>query len=359
MAQVPKFQKAYVLDHKTLKLNLIEDLPIPELQHGQALLKIKAAGLCHSDLNIIGGLPPFQEDFILGHEICGELVQFRIDKDKEIKENDNKFKQYEEVLNSIGKLYTVYNVSPCRDCSVCKQGNEVSCPVNHLKHYGIGRDGGYCEYAIVEIKDLVLVPKELQDKPEICAIATDAILTPYHGIKKLKKIDENHKILLIGVGGLGLNALQIIKSFNGYAICCDVKESQRTRAKEFGADEVYEKLDETNSYQVDSVIDFVGNDETVKLALSHLKPSGKLLLVGISSKGLKLEPRTITRMVWKELDIQTTCIGTQQDQFEVLQLVGQGKVVPKFEVFSLFEDLHSCLEDMKTGKLFDRAVLVP
>ena len=355
----PKVQRAFVFDHKLVKLNLVEDFPIPDLEHGQALLKIKAAGLCHSDLNITSGLPPFPRDFILGHEICGELVKYRIDEDKEIKQNDNKFNQFGNVVKSVGKLYTVYNVSPCRDCKVCLSGGEVSCPVNLFKHYGIGRNGGYCEYIVVEIKDLVLVPESLQDKPEVCAIATDAVLTPYHGLKKLEKIDETQRILLIGVGGLGLNALQIIKSFNGYAICCDVKESQRARAKEFGADEVYEKLDITKSLQVDSVIDFVGSDETVKLSLENLKPGGQLLLIGISNKGLHIEPRSITRMIWKELKIQTTCIGTQQDQFETLELVGQGKVVPQFEVFSLFKDLPQCLEDMKTGKLFDRAVLIP
>lgn len=351
MTPVPKVQRAFTFNPENNKLEYLENYRVQSLKPHQGLLKIKAAGLCHSDLTILKGGFPASQRYAMGHEICGELVQTYADEPK----------------YAVGKLYTVVGNAPCGGCDSCKKGWESCCTANGEKAcglgqcYGIGRDGGYAEYIAVDLRHLVKVPKELVNKPEICAVATDAVLTPYHAIKNIPGFAKtpDYCTLVIGLGGLGLNGMQVANALGSRVICADFKDSQLQKATEMGAEQVFKQLPTDASLGVDAVVDFVGHTSTIASAMFHLKPHGFLALVGISAAGYEIGFPALSYMLGKEISMIYSFWGTTSDQEEVLDLIAAGKVMPHVTSYSLFTDLPSKIEEMREGKLNDRAAFLP
>lgn len=336
------------------KFPTIEDVPTPEPGAGEVLLKVAGAGACHSDVAIFhdfesdpnNGLmsPPF----ILGHETSGwvEAVGPGV-KGVEV-----------------GAAYLVYGPIGCGHCRACSRGQDTYCENTAAVGYlatGIGRDGGMAEYMTVPARNLV--PLGAAD-PVAAAPLADAGLTPYHAIKMAmpKLIGGGKFALCIGLGGLGLIGVQMLKAMTAATvIATDMKPEAMKRAEEFGAVTVPGGADQaaairelTHGRGVDAAFDFVGAGPTIALAQACIAQRGAIQIVGIAGGAAQWSfftnpyEATLTNSYW----------GTIEDLHETVELYRAGLITPDVERYRL-DDALEAYRKLRDGELSARAVIVP
>ena len=333
----------------------LEDIPVPEPGPGEVLLKVAGAGACHSDVAIFhefesdpnGGLmtPPF----VLGHETSGWIDAV-----------GPGVRGFEH-----GSAYLVYGPIGCGHCRACSRGQDTYCEHTDEVGYlgtGLGRNGGMAEYMTVPIRNLV----PLGDADPIAAAPlADAGLTPYHAIKLAlpKLAGGGRHALVIGLGGLGLVAVQILRAITGaQVIATDLKPQATRRAAELGAvtldatgDQAQQVRDLTGGRGVDAVFDFVGASSTIALAQATVAMQGAIHIVGIIGAGTAqwsffTNPyeATLTNSYW----------GTIEELHEVVDLYRAGQIAPDIERFTLDSALE-VYQRLQDGQLNARAVVVP
>src|SRR5512144_2727905 len=200
-------------------------VPVPEPGPGEVLVRGGGAGACHSDLHLMEweeGLMPFGLPFTLGHENAGwiEAVGAGVEG------------------WAPGDAVAVYGAWGCGRCRECRQSRETLCErQGELGAYGggLGRDGGMAEYMLVPDGRLLVPLGDLD--PRDAAPLTDAALTPYHALKlALPKLTPGTTVLVIGVGGLGHMAVQLVRALTpSNIIAVDVDQKKLAHARELGA----------------------------------------------------------------------------------------------------------------------------
>uniref|UniRef100_A0A7C5RTK6 alcohol dehydrogenase n=1 Tax=Thermomicrobium roseum TaxID=500 RepID=A0A7C5RTK6_THERO len=310
---------------------------------GEVLLRVRAAGLCHSDLHIIGdelGGYPIPAPLTLGHEVCGQVV----DVGRNV------------VGVELGRRYAVFGPVGCGQCRFCRTGRDNLC--QESLPIGIGRDGGYAEYVVVPSQALVPVPEGVSDAE--AAVATDAVLTTYHALLTVGRLQPGELVAVIGVGGLGLNAVQIAVSFGAVVLALDIDERKLQLAREAGAAEVantraldpqHPPLGERPSL----VLDCVGNDETKLLAQNLVARGGRVVLVGLGSVAGSLLG---LRIVADEIAVLGSFWGTRQELAIVLDLIARGILRPRVETHPL-DQIEEWMERLRRGDVESRVALVP
>jgi propanol-preferring alcohol dehydrogenase len=332
----------------------IEDLAVPEPGPGEVLLKVAGAGACHSDVAIFD---EFESDpntglmtppFVLGHETSGWIEELG----PGVRGLD------------IGASYLVYGPIGCGHCKACSRGQDTYCENSDRVGYlatGIGRNGGMAEYMTVPVRNLVALGDA---DPVAAAPLADAGLTPYHAIRMaLPKLAGGEKhALVIGLGGLGLIAVQILKAITGaQVIATDLKPEAMNRARDFGASTVdggAEQAEQiralTGGRGVDAAFDFVGAAPTIALAQATVAQRGTIHVVGIAGGTAEWSfftnpyEATLTNSYW----------GTIEDLHEVVDLYRAGQIAPDIERFNLDEALEA-YRRLRDGELDARAVVVP
>ena len=331
----------------------IEEVERPEPGPGEVLLKIAGAGACHSDVALYkefaegspGSIPP---PFTLGHENSGWI--------EEIGPGVDGF--------SVGDAYLVYGPIGCQHCRMCSRGQDTYCENAASMPYlgmGLGRDGGMAEYLLAPARNLV--PLGDAD-PVDAAPLSDAGLTPYHAIKNTlpNLAGGGRTALVIGLGGLGQIAVQILKALTGATvIATDMKADAMKRAEEYGAvtvaggeSQVAEIREITGGRGVDAAFDFVGVTPTIKAARASMAQGGRLTVVGIAGGVVEWSffdtpyESTITNTYW----------GTIEDLYEVVDMYRAGQIKPDVERFSM-DDALKAYQKLEAGELSGRGVVVP
>lgn len=336
MSKVPETHKGYVFTSGSSRLTL-KDVPTYKPGPGEVLLKLEASGVCHSDLHILQGSFPIPSDSVLGHEITGTVVAYGLGVDP---------KTYPE-----GQLYAAHGPNPCGSCRECRSGKDNLCHAENRTNYGLGYPGGYQQYTLAKVHNLIKVPDGVG--AAIAAVTTDAVLTPYHAFKKAD-INGLSKILIIGLGGLGINAVQIAKAMGAHVTAYDLKESSRQLARQFGADVVLESLTlDDASKEYDFVADIVSIQSTFDLALKQVKSNGLVIPLGLGSPKLTFDQNDL---LVREIRILGSFWGTSLDQAEVFDLVKSGAFKPQVET-GKFKDLNEILEKLEKGQIKSRLVL--
>ncbi len=332
----------------------IEQIDVPEPGSGEVLLKVAGAGACHSDVALFD---EFESDpqnglmtppFVLGHESSGWI----------------------EALGpgvrglEVGAPYLVYGPIGCGHCKACSRGQDTYCEspgdVGYLAT-GLGRHGGMAEYMAVPVRNIV--PLGDAD-PVAAAPLADAGLTPYHAIVLAlpRLMGARKSALVIGLGGLGLVAVQILRAITGaQVIATDLKPEAMARAREFGAvtveggsDQADEIRELTAGRGVDAAFDFVGANPTIALAQATIAQRGAMQIVGIAGGTAQWSfftnpyEATITNSYW----------GTIEELHEVVELYRAGSITPDVERFSL-DDALEAYRRLRDGELDARAVVVP
>lgn len=332
----------------------IVEVPKPTPGPGQVLLKVTAAGVCHSD-EFIMSLPEeivmsrWPLPFILGHEGAGVVA--------ELGEGASGV--------SVGDSVLVYGPWGCGRCSYCLKGDEMLCPVavrEKIAPPGLGSPGAMAEYMIVDsTRHLV----QLGDLDPVASVSlTDAALTPYHAIKtSLPKLGAGSTVVVIGAGGLGHMAIQILKAITGATvIALDISSEKRAFALEMGADYAFDSnvdavtavKDLTGGVGANVVLDFVGMQPTIELMPQLVAPGGDVQLIGIGNGVLLLGFEALPF----DVNFRGPYWGALPELAEVVEMARRGQIKVEHEAFSL-NDGALAYERLHAGTLRGRAVLIP
>ncbi|MEV7330517.1 NAD(P)-dependent alcohol dehydrogenase [Micromonospora sp. NPDC093244] len=323
---------------------------------GQVVVRIGAAGACHSDLHLMdefeSGSVPWNPPFTLGHENAG-WVHALGDGVTGLR---------------VGEPVAVYGPWGCGTCARCRVGMDPYCenpagaPVPGGGG-GLGLDGGMAEYELVpDARHVVPLPEGLD--PVQAAPLTDAGLTPYHAVRRSwPKLPPGSTAVVIGVGGLGHVGVQILKATTAARVIAVDNRAEALRlATECGADRTVasgpsaaeEIRDATGGRGADVVLDFVGADATLTLGAAVARTVGDLTIVGIGGGTLPVSFFSVPY----EVSIATTYWGSRPELVEVLDLGARGLIRPKTTTFAL-DEATDAYRQMREGTLEGRAVIVP
>ena len=332
------------------------DIPKPTPGPGEIVIKIGGAGACHSDLHLmhdfVAGSLPWNPPFTLGHENAGWVDS--------VGAGVTKFKE--------GDSVAVYGPWGCGTCSRCQLGIETLCEIPMAAPIpggggGLGLDGGIAEYMLIP-SERFLVPLPSNLDPYVAAPLTDAGLTPFHAVRRSwSKMTPESTVVVIGVGGLGHMAIQIIKATTAAKIIAvDQKAAALALAMEVGADETLESNDQTavkireltSGHGADVILDFVGSESTLKIAQAAARTLGDITLVGIAGGAV---PFSFFSQGY-EVSLQTTYWGSRPELVEVLNLASRGLIHVEHTKYSLSDSAEAYV-DLMAGTVKGRAVIVP
>jgi len=344
----------------------ISELETPKPSGNEVIVKVKAAGVCHSDLHLWEGGYDLGDGTFLkvtdrgvkypvtpGHEIVGTVAEVGNDV-KDV---------------SVGDDVLVYPWIGEGECPACKAGNENLCDAP--KSIGLFQDGGYAENVKVPHYKYLAKISGL-DLDAATSLACSG-LTAYNAVKKAN-VNSPEYLVIIGAGGLGLIAIQLAKAITkAKIICVDMDDKKFETAKKMGADFVVntnvigsistgtggpvEKIISIcNGKGADSVIDFVNAPQTVKTALAVLRKRGNLVLVGLFGGSIDLSLVTIPL---KSLTIQGAYTGNYNDMVELIDLAKKGVIKPVISKRYSIDEANEALENLKARKIIGRAVINP
>lgn len=343
--------------HEYGKAPVLEEIPIPDIQADEVLVQVKACGMCRSDVQLVDGYFRKYADIptpiTMGHEIIGivhaigGLVPRRIG----LNEGDH-------VVVAPG-----WGDGTCRHCLV---GNTHIC--RNVRWPGFGPYGGFAEFLPVPARYLIKVPNHL--KFEQLAPLTDAGLTTYRGVKKLRDagaLGPDRVIGVIGIGGLGSYAVQYAKLLGGGGpvVALARNPEKLAVAEKYGVDHIIgikgksandlakELGKATGQDELDAIIDCVGAPETIQLGFALLATSGHYVDVGLVGDhiDIPLFPR-----VSREQTFHGSYWGNNIDLAEVMALAAQEKIRHTLDVFA-FDKINEYLDRLRAGKIIGRAVM--
>lgn len=338
----------------------IDDIQKPVISSPeQVIVKVGATGLCHSDLHLINGdwqkTLPLNLPKTPGHEIAGWVEEIG----NEVPANSIK----------IGDLVAVFGGWGCGYCLYCKRGDEQMC--QFAKWPGLSNyDGGFSEYILVPSHRFLVKVDNANTlmNPQDLAPLTDAGLTPYRAIKKIRHIlNANKNIAIIGMGGLGLYAIQYAKILGSGAnvIAMDRNDKKLALSENVGADYAVNIQNSkdiksivhsiTRGQGFDVILDTVGLESTIKLAINNLNKNGALMVVGLFGKQITIP---LFQTVIQEYQVYGSLWGNYNELCEVIELSKNGKIKHHLHKFALSE-INDAIELLRTGNIDGRAVIVP
>ena len=329
----------------------VREVPVPEPQAGQVLVKIGGAGACHSDLHLMespGQNPLWHLPFTLGHENAGWV--------EKIGAGVTGLRRGDPVI-----VYCIWGCGACRNCRAdLEQYCETSAGITDGA--GLGHDGGLADYLLVPAARFLLPLDGLH--PRDAAPLADAGLTPYHAVKgSLDLLKPGSTAVIIGAGGLGQMAIQIVKALSpARVIAVDSAEQKLQAASQLGADVAVRSDDQaakqirdlTEGKGAELVLDIVGVDATLKLAAEVARPLGRLTVVGVGGGTL---PFNFMR-VPLQCAVSTTYYGTKNELIEVVALANAGKLRAQIEFFAL-DQAGEAYRRLRRGAISGRAVITP
>jgi D-arabinose 1-dehydrogenase-like Zn-dependent alcohol dehydrogenase len=329
------------------------DVPEPKLEGPlDVIVRIAGAGVCRTDLHIMEGVwrdtgVNAQLPFTLGHENAGWI---------------------EEVGAGVPNLakgdpVILHPQSTCGFCRNCRAGNDMHCTGKSFFPGFDGTDGGYAEYLRTNARAVIKLAPGTD--PASLAPFADAGITAYHAVRKVVPVlYPGTTAVVIGIGGLGHFAIQILKALTpAIIIGLDTHPDRLDFARRLGADQAFQSTldggvnavrEATNGQGADVILDFVGEHGTPDSAMKMLHRGGSYSIIGY---GGTLSVRTVD-MVLAEPNIIGNIVGTYNDLAELMELNRQGKVQITAQQFPL-EDATDVMRLLNEGRVEGRAVLLP
>lgn len=270
--------KAAVLPQGSRSLE-IQELDLPSLLPNQVKIKVKACGICGSDIHLVlhGKMKATYSPCVPGHETSGVV--------EEVGEQVTRFKKGDRVVVSAG--------TSCGKCKHCLAGRENLC--EEIGVLGFNQRGGFAEYLQIEERYLHNLPDEIPFTEG--AILADAVSTPYHAVKYQGEIKPGDTVAIIGCGGLGIHAVAIAKALGaGRIFAVDIDSGSLENAKSYGADELIlveknmqvGKVLKEKSGGIDLLCDFSGFMPNIENSVRAMNRGGRIVLVGIGRNKLEI-----------------------------------------------------------------------
>jgi len=327
----------------------LDEVDVPKPGPKDALIKIQACGVCHTDIHFVEGNLTTEKfggkrPWTLGHEIAGKVV--------EVGSEVAEFKVGDSVVVD---SWTAYS---CGSCMMCRTGFENCCV--HVSPLGFARDGGYAEYLAVPARSLIRTGNL---KPEDVATLPCCGVTSFRALRKAR-VTPSDIVVVYGAGGTGTFATQIAKAMGASVIAISRSEEKLEMAKRFGADYVVDgKKDPVNNVLkitgengANVVLDFVGFEQTLENGLKMLRTLGRLIVIGVGPGPLKCLPDDAVNY---ELTISGVKVGTHKDLIDLVMLAKKGIVKPITTKTFKLEEVNEALEQLKRGQILGRSVIKP
>lgn len=322
----------------------LTELPRPQPEADEVLIRIEACGVCHSDLHIIDGDTPgfkagTKAQLIPGHEVVGTVVA----------------RGAEVTHLALGQRVGVaWLHHACGQCEQCREGLENLCRKGTVT--GMMVDGGYAEYMRAKASHALPIPEGLDSAaaaPLFCAGVTS-----YRALKNAG-VQAGQRVAVVGVGGLGHLAVQIAKAFGATVIALDVDAGKLAQARELGADHAFD----ARAPETPKAIRGLGGAHVVvvtsaaraayDLAMKCLRPAGTLSVVGLPPEPLSF---VALQLVGGEYRIVGSAVGTREDLKATLELAARGRLHCEHEVLPL-EQVNEVLDRLRGGRFSGRMVL--
>jgi alcohol dehydrogenase len=322
----------------------LKELPVPEPDTNQVLIKIHASGLCYTDIHMTQGVHAANFPNTIGHEPAGVIV-------------------------SIGEGVTTRRVgdrvgvpwvqSTCGRCEWCQRGKTIFCP-NQIGT-GVNISGSHAEYMVAYADSTQLLSDRLtyeQAAPIFCAG-----FTVYSGLLSAKP-KPTERIAVVGIGGLGHLAIQYSKAAGFETIALTHSKDKEELAYKLGADDVvsdgrglssYGNEGQVDSGGVDIILSTTNSYKVVTDSFKGLRHDGRVILMGISGNETLIIPEDI---IYKRGQIKGSMANDRQYLYEALDYVAKGKVKVMTEIFSL-ENVNDAYDKVSKGEVRFRAVLKP
>jgi D-arabinose 1-dehydrogenase-like Zn-dependent alcohol dehydrogenase len=334
------------------------EYPTPAPKGTEVLLKVIAAGVCHSDLHLSDGYfdlgggkrlsvvdRGMRLPVTLGHENVGEVAAVGPDARGV----------------TIGDRRLVDPWMGCGECGVCRRGDEQLC--TKPTSLGVFRDGGYSDFLMVPhpryLFDIGDIP------PERAAPLACSGVTTYSALKKVGPTLTTDPVVIIGAGGLGLMCLALHKAMGGHsAVVVDIDPAKREAAKRAGAVAVIDGGANDAAKQIIAAtdggawaaIDLVGSAATVRLGINSLAKGGKLILVGLYGGEITL---SLPPFPMRAISLQGSYTGSLTETAELIELVKRTGLPPVPVATRPLTDVNAVLGELRAGKIIGRVVLTP
>jgi len=320
----------------------LEERPKPKAGPGQVVIKVKACGVCHSDVAMQQGAFPFGTfPIVLGHEVAG------------IVDEVGPGVKWPKVGDRVGMPW-LYD--SCGHCDLCVRGDEVMCP--EMTVTGVNRDGGYQEYMLAPAAYVGPIPDGLDFAdagPLMCAG-----ITVFNGIRRAG-YKPGAKVAVMGLGGLGSMAVQYASALGARVGVLSTSSDKAQEAKKLGAELFIntKKDDVVKSLQAwdggaDIIVATAPNPEPMTQAFPGLAADGTLVVLGVGPGLITTSPMDL---VSQRRRLMGSPSGSRHDLRDTLKFSLHNKVLPQIVKMPL-EDAGKAHELLHEGKIVGRAVLV-
>lgn len=326
------------------------EIPVPEIRTSDVLIRVAAAGICHSDahyregISKVGRLP-----LTLGHEVAGRVEKVGAG-----------------VTNvAPGDRVCLHYLVHCGQCEFCRRGLEQFC--TSVQMIGKHRDGGYAEFIKVPSKNAFVLPDEISF--EIGAIMMCSSATALHALNKAR-LKPSESVAIFGFGGLGFSALQLARALGCGEVCvAEINRAKLDLVKKLGAipidakagDPVEQIKQATNRKGVDVSLEVIGSAKTMRQAVLCLAPLGRAALVGLTAESISIFP--YAELINKEAEIIGVSDHLASELPTLLEFARNGKL--QFPPASLrvvdleTGQINSALDALQHSIDHVRTVIVP
>lgn len=324
----------------------VREVPMPRIGPRDALLRVEACGICHSDLSLAEGFfQPLGLDvfpIIPGHEVAGVVEEVGPEV-KHLKPGDR-----------VG----AYFFQPCGLCPGCRGGHETACDTLFagptLNGYTV--DGGYAEYMATPAEYLVPLPDDLPF--EAAAPLFCGGISVYGGLREAG-VRADQRVAVLGMGGLGHMAVSIARAM-GAEVIAVTSAGKEGLAWELGADHVVTRNGDVGAQLremggADVILSTTVDPEDVNRALQGLRVRGSLVLLGMTSEPFAIAPAVFA---FSQQRVIGSIIGTRRQQAELLELAARRGIRPVVETYPL-ERVNEAHERVRNREVRLRAVLTP
>ncbi len=315
----------------------VKEIPTPKAGVNQVLIKIKASGLCYTDVHITEGEIPIPIEFprTIGHEPVGEIVEV------------GQGVTTRQVGDRVGVPWLQ---NTCGRCEWCLRGKYLFC--EKQMGTGISTQGGHAEYMLASAESTMLLPKELsydQAAPIFCAG-----YTVYSGLRHADP-KPHEKIAIVGIGGLGHLGIQYSKACGFETIAVTHSMDKEDLCYKMGADLVVKNAEELRQAGgADVILATSNSNQAASESIAGLRPDGRVMIIGFDSKPIQVPPHILMT--------RARIMGSQQNSreylYEALDYVAKGKVKVIMETFSL-DDIDRAYDKVANGQVRFRAVIKP
>jgi D-arabinose 1-dehydrogenase-like Zn-dependent alcohol dehydrogenase len=323
------------------------EVPEPQLRSGHALIEVLTCGVCFSDVKTAHGQMPFSKELKLphlpGHEICGQILD--TDPPGALEPGTN---------------VVVYHVWPCQGCSRCRAGEDNLC-VNPQAWVGFTHSGGFQDRLLVPLDRVVAVPDSID--PIRAAPMTCALGTAYRATITRGEVAAGSRVVVIGLGGVGIHVLQIARAAGALAVGLDTSQQAVEVARGLGLDarraddpDTHRQLvAESGGEGVDVVIDTVGYEYTVQQANRLVRPGGRIVAVGYSPNINFSLPSP--RFVLEEIQLLGSRYVRLDELERAIMLVADGRVEIVVDSVKPLEAANEAFDSLEAGDVVGRVVL--